>query len=89
MRLSDLNLNESITFKNGEEAETTCEFLKACKIPFKKEMRTDGTGADFTLKNFAIAKKALKGIKTSNKKICKNFDLVLDKGSNTIKVYFK
>ena len=88
MRLSDLNLNESITFKNGDDAETTCEFLRACKIPFKKEAREDGTGADFTLKNFAIAKKAIKAIH-NHKHICKNFDVTLEKGSNTIKVYFK
>lgn len=88
MRLSDLNLNESITFKNGDDATTTCEFLKACQIPFDKKPREDGTGADFILKNFMIAKKAVKALQT-HEKICRNFDVTLEKGSNTIKVYFK
>lgn len=87
MRLSDL-INESVTYKDGENAETTCEFLRACNIPFKKEFREDETGADFTLKNFKIAKEAFKAIK-QQKKICRNFDIVLEKGANTIKVYFK
>ena len=87
MKLNDL-ISESITFKNGENAETTCEFLKACKVPFKKDVRSDGSGADFTMKNFMIAKKAVKALK-QQKKVCRNFDIVLEKGSNTIKVYFK
>lgn len=87
MRLNDL-LDESVTFKNGENAETTCEYLKDCGIPFDKKPREDGTGADFSMRNIRTAKKAFKEL-MQHKKICKNFDLVLEKGSNTIKVYFK
>lgn len=87
MRLRNL-INETISFKNGETAETTCEFLRACDISFDKQVREDGTGADFTLENFVIAKKAIEALKT-HEKICRNFDVTLEKGSNTIKVYFK
>lgn len=81
-------VNESIDFKNGEDAETTCEFLRACGVPFKKSFRDDGTGADFSMTNFSIARKVIKALK-KHKKICRNFDVQLEKGSNTIKVYFK
>lgn len=88
MRLSDLI--ESIEVNPaGKDAETTCEYLSACGIPYEKIKRADGSGADFKMKNLKIARKAFKEL-MNHRKICKHFDLELAiETEPTIKVYFK
>jgi hypothetical protein len=85
MRLNDL-LKESKPVI--AKYETTCEYLTQCGIPFVKNRRADGTGADFLLKNLAIAKDVFKRV-TNDRVLTKSFDFELDTSNKTVKVYFK
>jgi len=83
MRLKDLTKSA----KKGINAESTCKYLEANGVPFKKIFRDDDTGADFILKTNGDAERCYNELST-HKKINKNFNIEWD-GSNIIKVYFK
>jgi hypothetical protein len=91
MKLKDLLETVSLEKDNTdaiEAAESPCEMLSACGINYEKIMRADATGADFEMDNAEIAIDAFKKL-INHEKIKQNFDIELEKGSTTIKVYMK
>jgi len=63
-------------------------FLDINGVPFKKKLRKDNTGADFTMTDAKSARKVFKYLK-NHKKINQNFDMELPKNSNIIKISYK
>jgi len=86
--LEAVDLKKKPVVDKKEAAESPCQFLSACNINFVKTFRDDDTGADFEMDNAEDAIEAVKQLKT-HKKIKKNFVIKLEKGSNTIKVFFR
>ena len=75
MKVSELY--ESTIFK-GKNAKSTWVFLDINGVPFKKKLRKDNTGADFTMTDAKSARKVFNYLK-NHKKINQNFNMKIDR----------
>ena len=84
MKLSELIMDDNSVEK--ENAESVCEYLDACKIPYKKTFKNDFTGADFLLDDEKIAKQVY-DVVSKHHIISSDFYITLN--DNKISVEFK